>query len=83
MKRFSHLLMVSILSGAITLGAYKLLFDTNGYFSNKNGSLTTLATNSFTKNVGLSPEVLDFTEAAEKTIHSVVHVKNVSYKNDH
>ncbi len=80
MKRFSHLLMVSILSGAITLGAYKLLFDTNGYFSNKNGSLTTLATNSFTKNVGLSPEVLDFTEAAEKTIHSVVHVKNVSYK---
>jgi hypothetical protein len=28
----------------------------------------------------LSPEVLDFTEAAEKTIHTVVHVKNVSYK---
>jgi S1-C subfamily serine protease len=28
--------------------------------------------------VGLSTDVLDFTEAAEKTIHSVVHVKNVS-----
>jgi Do/DeqQ family serine protease len=28
--------------------------------------------------VGLSSDVLDFTEAAEKTIHTVVHVKNVS-----
>lgn len=80
MKKYSHLLMVSLLSGAITLGAYKLLFDTNGYFSNPNHSITTLAGNSFTKNVGLSPDVLDFTDAAEKTIHSVVHVKNVSYK---
>lgn len=80
MKNYSHLLLVSLLSGAITLGAYKLLFDTNGYFSNQNGSITTLASNAFTKNVGLSPDVLDFTDAAEKTIHSVVHVKNVSYK---
>ncbi|WP_367771703.1 trypsin-like peptidase domain-containing protein [Flavobacterium sp. WC2421] len=80
MKKYSHLLLVSLLSGAITLGAYKLLFDTNGYFSNSNHSITTLANNSFTKNVGLSPDVLDFTDAAEKTIHSVVHVKNVSYK---
>ena len=80
MKKYSHLLLVSLLSGAITLGAYKLLFDTNGYFSNSNHSITTAASNSFTKNVGLSPDVLDFTDAAEKTIHSVVHVKNVSYK---
>ena len=80
MKKYSHLLLVSLLSGSITLGAYKLLFDTNGYFSNSDHSITTLAKNSFTKNVGLSPEVLDFTEAADKTIHTVVHVKNVSRK---
>jgi S1-C subfamily serine protease len=28
----------------------------------------------------LSPEVLDFTEAAEKTIHTVVHVKTYPIK---
>ncbi len=80
MKKYSHLFFVSLLSGVITLGAYKLLFDTNGYFSNSKHGITTSATNSSTKNVGLSAEVLDFTDAAEKTIHSVVHVKNVSYK---
>ncbi|MBC5836351.1 Do family serine endopeptidase [Flavobacterium muglaense] len=80
MKKYSHLLIVSLLSGVITLGAYKLLFDADGYFSNAKHGITTSATNSPTKNVGLSAEVLDFTDAAEKTIHSVVHVKNVSYK---
>jgi hypothetical protein len=34
-----------------------------------------MASNSYGKRVGLSTDVLDFTEAAEKTIHSVVHVK--------
>lgn len=80
MKRFSQLFLVALLSGATTLGAYKLLFDTNGLFSSNKSPITTLATESYSKKVGLSPEVVDFTEAAEKTIHSVVHVKNVSYK---
>jgi Do/DeqQ family serine protease len=81
MKRFSNLFLVSLLSGATTLGAYKLLFDNNSYFSNSKKNITTLSTaDSYTKKVGLSSDVLDFTEAAEKTIHTVVHVKNVSYK---
>ncbi|MBC5839850.1 trypsin-like peptidase domain-containing protein [Flavobacterium sp. F-380] len=80
MKRFSNLFLVSLLSGATTLGAYKLLFDTNGYFSTNRNTLTTTAPDSYTKRVGLNSEVLDFTEAAEKTVHTVVHVKNVSYK---
>ncbi|HTG64818.1 MAG TPA: Do family serine endopeptidase [Flavobacterium sp.] len=78
MNRFSNLFLVSLLSGATTLGAYKLLFDDNGYFSNNKKTLTTLASDTYTKRVGLSPDVLDFTEAADKTIHTVVHVKNVS-----
>ncbi|HQE35357.1 MAG TPA: serine protease, partial [Flavobacterium alvei] len=77
MKRFSSLFLVSLLSGAITLGSYKLLFDDNGYFS-KNNSIVTQASNSYERNVGLSAEAIDFTEAADKTIHTVVHVKNVS-----
>jgi serine protease Do len=80
MKRLSNLFLVSLLSGATTLGAYKLLFENNGYFSNNRKSLTTLATDSYGKQVGLSAETVDFTEAAETTIHTVVHVKNVSYK---
>jgi serine protease Do len=80
MKRFSSLFLVSLLSGAVTLGSYKLLFDNNGYFSKKN-SITTQAPNSFGRTVGLSSEAVDFTEAAEKTIHTVVHVKNVSRVN--
>ncbi|MEY2867739.1 MAG: hypothetical protein RIR01_139 [Bacteroidota bacterium] len=80
MNRFSNLFLVSLLSGATTLGAYKLLFDENGYFSNDRKTLTTLASDAYTKRVGLSPDVLDFTEAADKTIHTVVHVKNVSHQ---
>lgn len=80
MKKFSTLFLVSLLSGAITLTAYKFLFDTNGYFSANKNQIVTLASESKLRNVGLSAEAIDFTEAAEKTIHTVVHVKNVSYK---
>jgi serine protease Do len=76
MKRFSSLFLVSLFSGAVTLASYKVLFDDNGYFS-KN-SIVTQASNSYGRNVGLSAENVDFTEAADKTIHTVVHVKNVS-----
>lgn len=80
MKRFSSLFLVSLLSGAVTLGSYKLLFDDNGYFSTNKNSIVTLAQNSNIRTAGYSAESIDFTEAAEKTIHSVVHVKNVSRK---
>ena len=80
MKKFSTLFLVSLLSGAITLTVYKFLFDTNGYFSANKNQIVTLASESKLRNVGLSAEAIDFTEAAEKTIHTVVHVKNVSYK---
>lgn len=78
MKRFSSLFLVSLLSGAITLGAYKLLFESNNSFFGKGNSVVTLAPNSYGKTVGLGAETVDFTEAADKTIHTVVHVKNVS-----
>jgi hypothetical protein len=77
MNRFSNLFLVSLLSGAVTLSAYKLLFDQNGYFSKNNNGLVTVANDFYGKRVGFSPENVDFTESAEKTIHTVVHVKNV------
>ena len=78
MKQFSNLFLVSLLSGATTLGAYKLLFDNDGYFS-KQKSIVTLAPENYGKNVGFIPENSDFTVAADKAVHTVVHVKNVSY----
>ena len=79
MKRLSSLFLVSLLSGATTLGAYKLLFDDDAVFG-KSKSIATVAPNNYSRNVGLSAEAVDFTEAADKAVHSVVHVKNVSYR---
>lgn len=70
--------MVSLLSGATTLGAYKVLFDDGGVSESK--SVVTTAPNNFSRNVGLEAETVDFTDAADKAVHSVVHVKNVSYR---
>ena len=78
MKQFSNLFLVSLLSGATTLGAYKLLFDSDGYFS-KPKSIVTMAPENYGKNVDFVPEDSDFTVAADKAVHTVVHVKNVSY----
>jgi serine protease Do len=72
MKKFGSLVFVSLLSGAITLGAYKLFLEPN------NTGKITLATPNYAKNVNLGAENTDFTAAAENTIHAVVHVKNVS-----
>jgi Do/DeqQ family serine protease len=76
MKRVSSLFLVSLMSGAITLGAYKLFFEKNA----GRNSIVTEAPTSYTKNVGLGAENIDFTEAADKAVHTVVHVKNVSVR---
>jgi Do/DeqQ family serine protease len=80
MKRFGNLFLVSLLSGATTLSAYKLLFDTDGWLSKNSKSIVTLAPENYNRNVGLGAENVDFTLAADKTIHTVVHVKNVSVR---
>lgn len=76
MKRLSSLFLISLLSGATTLGAYKLFIEGK----NNRNSIVTMASNNYAKNVGLSGEAIDFTAAAENTVHTVVHVKNVSVR---
>ena len=76
MKRLSSLFLISLLSGATTLGAYKLFIEGK---SNRD-SIVRMAPNNYAKNVGLSAEAIDFTAAAESTVHTVVHVKNVSVR---
>jgi Do/DeqQ family serine protease len=79
MKKFSSLFVVALLSGATTLGAYKLIFDENAAFS-KSKNIVSVATPIYSKTVGLGAENIDFVDAADKAVHSVVHVKNVSYR---
>ncbi|MEL1243921.1 trypsin-like peptidase domain-containing protein [Flavobacterium sp. DGU11] len=77
MKRFSGLLLVGLLSGATTLGAYKLVFD-----NDTPSSALSIAPDqsNFSRTVGYNgAEQVDFTQAADKAVHTVVHVKNTSY----
>ncbi|NMH28025.1 trypsin-like peptidase domain-containing protein [Flavobacterium silvaticum] len=79
MKRFSRLFLVALLSGATTLGAYKLLSNED-FFDNKK-SITTSAPENYSRNVSMGgAETVDFTQAADKAVHYVVHVKNTSYR---
>lgn len=75
MKNVSNLFLVSLLSGATTLGGYKIFVeqDTN------RDSIVTQSSN-LGRSVGLSSEAVDFVEAADKAVHTVVHVKNVSVR---
>jgi len=81
MKKVVSIVLFSALGGAITLGAYKLFMEKPQVVIEKavktnpavvNTSLTNATTASF--------ENTDFTVAAEKTLNSVVHVKNTSVK---
>ncbi len=78
MKNIGPILAASLLSGIVTLGSYKLFFEDPLSLNN----VSTLTTSAPLRNVSNSNfEVPNFKLAAEKTIHTVVHVKNVSFRN--
>jgi len=82
MKQFIKLLSVSVLGGALTLGSYKLILEED---TNKPEITSTEVTESSFLPVSNSTNIYgtnaDFTEAAEKTVHAVLHVKNVAVFN--
>jgi len=76
MKKIASLLFVSVLSGVITLGSYKLFLEEESeqflpQDNTENSFIPVSKSHTYGTNV-------DFTEAAEKTVHAVVHVKNVA-----
>ena len=79
MKQFIKLLSVSVLGGVITLGSYKLIIEEDESFLEQSPmeqeSSSFLPVSNSNNIYGTNA---DFTEAAEKTVHSVVHVKNVA-----
>jgi len=79
MKKIISLILVSMLGGFFTLGAYKIFIEKSDvvYEQSSNNSLQNYKA-SYTKSSGFAAETTDFTEAAEKTLSAVVFVKNKS-----
>lgn len=76
MKNISAIFVTSLLSGVITLGAYKLVFEDNSGNLSESGITTEAPLHQVSYNGYNSP---DFTQGVDKAINTVVHVKNVSY----
>lgn len=79
MKKILTLVLVSALGGVLTLGAYKVFLENENkvVLTSANESPTFLPTTN-TNNLLSAKENVDFTNAAENTVHAVVHVKNVT-----
>ena len=83
MKKFLSFLSIAILGGVISLGGYKAFLEKPVVIErNHEQPIQTFQTNfkpAFeTSNATYEPT--DFTTAAEKTVHAVVHVKNTAVK---
>ncbi len=79
MKNIFKILVVSALGGMLTLGGYILFFEqqvTPGEFPTTEMPMTIPA--SYDATSISAAEKTDFTVIAEKSIHAVVHVKNLS-----
>src|SRR5690606_32277821 len=77
MKNFGTILTTSLLSGVVTLGSYKLFFEDNFNKLTSHDITTSAPLRNVSNTVFEAP---DFKLAAEKSIHTVVHVKNVSFR---
>ncbi|MFK7749704.1 MAG: S1C family serine protease [Kordia sp.] len=82
MKKFASLLFVSVLAGVISIGAYKIFsespekVDKASVFEQKTTTPINYVNNTNSKTTSAAAANIDFTVAAEKTVHAVVHVKN-------
>lgn len=81
MKKILSLVLVSVLGGAITLGAYKTFIekDQKVVITPQQTAPVYIPTSSPVSNTNLTAmENISFVTAAEKTVNAVVHVKNVT-----
>jgi len=77
MKKYASLLIIAIFSGVITLGGYKLFMEkTSTLVSDNQKELISFVPTNYTSTNFVEGTNIDFTFAAEKTVHAVVHVKN-------
>ncbi len=75
MKQTIRLFLVALFAGAVTLGGYKFLEKKEHISFAPQESSNFIPTNFSGNGAEMNT---DFTEAAEKTVHAVVHVKNTT-----
>lgn len=75
MKKIANLIVVSALGGVLSLGGYLAFFDEDKFFIEETASIPAYTPVNFD---ATAPSNVDFTEAADKSVHAVVHVKNVA-----
>ncbi len=75
MKQTIRLFLVALFAGAITLGGYKF-FEKKETISFDPQQTSNYIPTNFSSTADITNT--DFTEAADKTIHAVVHVKNIT-----
>lgn len=80
MKKILSIVLFSALGGALTLGAYKLFIEEPQTVVQQQVLSQPAAVQANYLNTVNSIENTDFTVTAEKTLNTVVHVKNTSYK---
>ena len=82
MKSIFKTFSIAILSTILSLFVYdQYIQDANKNYTNYSGSPTLIPANYSVNNTLVPAERTDFTNAAEKTIDAVVHVKNTSKSN--
>ncbi|MCW9037854.1 MULTISPECIES: trypsin-like peptidase domain-containing protein [Altibacter] len=75
MKQTLQFFIVALFAGALTLGGYKIFMEPEtAALTTQNESASFIPTNFNSANTPAGS--IDFIEAAEKTVHAVVHVKN-------
>ena len=79
MKKILSVILLSALGGALTLGTYKLFLEKPQVVVENPSEIPAIVQTNLT-NTMAAMENTDFTVAAEKTLNTVVHVKNTSYK---
>ena len=82
MKKTASLLSIAILGGILTLGGYKLFLEKPQVVIERTIEPKSqfVKTNFTNANLPVTSSPTNFTDAAEKTVHSVVHVKNRAIK---
>lgn len=79
MKNFLKILVVSALGGVLTLGMYMMFFEQQVVTGDIDAfDMPAVLPASYESNKVAAAENTDFTVIAEKSIHAVVHVKNIS-----
>ncbi|NNC33906.1 MAG: PDZ domain-containing protein [Croceitalea sp.] len=79
MKKTAGLFFVAALAGSMTLGAYKLFFEKENLYVERDDTMPLITTsNLLASPKGAGINEVDFTIAAEKTVNAVVHVKNMT-----